>query len=209
MMIVNQIVTACIISAGGVGVLVTTAVKFSADTIANRLASKYENQLQKDLERYKNTLDTKKSISKAMFEKEYDIYLNFNKKFAEVYNKIQVYAGLKNKDDIKTIRELTSYDVDTLQRLIANGNTVTEIQMKQLEEEVISDIMKLRELLGYSGAFIPHENWKLLQESCNTCHKYMLSKQDEDCKLVTVYMGKMQGGIRSYLEQLIVIDGGK
>ncbi len=208
---VNQIVgiaAACIVSAGGIGGIIVAVVKWSSDFIADRLASKYENQLQKELETYKSNLETKKSISKAMFEKEYAIYLNFNQKFAEVYNKIQVYSGLKSKGDIKTIQELLSYDTDTLLRLKDNGNTVTEIQMKQLEDEVANQIMDLRELLGYSGAFIPHENWKLMQEACNACHKYMLSKQDDELKLVTIYMGKMQSGIRTYLEQLIVLDGG-
>ena len=210
-MAVNQIVgivAACIVSAGGVGGIVVAVVKLSSDFIANRLASKYENQLQKELEIYKSNLETKKSISKAMFEKEYAIYLNFNQKFSEVYNKIQVYSGLKSKGDIKTIEVLLPYDTDTLLRLRDNGNAVTEIQIKQLEDEVAKQIMDLRELLGYSGAFVPHENWKLMQEACNACHKYMLSKQDEEFKLVTVYMGKMQSGIRTYLEQLIVLDGG-
>ncbi len=208
---VNQIVgiaAACIVSAGGIGGIIVAVVKWSSDFIADRLASKYENQLQKELETYKSNLQTKKSISKAMFEKEYAIYLNFNHKFAEVYNKIQVYSGLKSKGDIKTIQELLSYDTDTLLRFKDNGNTVTEIQMKQLEDEIANQIMDLRELLGYSGAFVPHENWKLMQDACNACHKYMLSKQDDELKLVTIYMGKMQSGIRTYLEQLIILDGG-
>ncbi len=211
-MTIDQIVsiaTACVLSAGGVGGVVIAVVKFSSDIIASRLASKYETQLQKDLERYKNNLENKKSISKAMFDKEYDVYLTFNKELAELYNNIQLYDGLKNNGDIKTIQELMTYDVETLQELVAGGGTVTEIQMNQLEEKMSNSLMNLRKHLGYSGAFIPHDNWKLLQESCNACHQYLKSPSGDNLKSVTIYMGKMQSGLRSYLEQLTVIDGGK
>lgn len=47
---VNQIVgiaAACIVSAGGIGGIIVAVVKWSSDFIADRVASKYENQLQK------------------------------------------------------------------------------------------------------------------------------------------------------------------
>lgn len=42
-----------IASAGGIGIIIVTAIKCSANIIANRLSQKYEIKLQKELERYK------------------------------------------------------------------------------------------------------------------------------------------------------------
>ncbi len=85
---IKDIVLACILSAGGISGIIILAVKFSSNFIADRLSSKYEIKLQKELEKYKSNIETKKSISKAMFDKEYEIYVAFNKEFAILYNEI-------------------------------------------------------------------------------------------------------------------------
>ncbi len=203
---IKDIVLACILSAGGISGIIILAVKFSSNFIADRLSSKYEIKLQKELEKYKSNIETKKSISKAMFDKEYEIYVAFNKEFAILYNEIQTYHGIKNDCDITTAQEIKNWNINDFQKYIDNNNVVTDIQMENFEKEMISSSTKLRELLGYSGAFIPRENWILLQGAYNACYQYLLSKRDEDFQIVIVMMGKMQNELRSYLEQLIVIE---
>ena len=60
------IVMACIVSAGGISGIVTIAIKFSANVIADRLSLKYENKLEKALERYKTELSKKEYVSKTL-----------------------------------------------------------------------------------------------------------------------------------------------
>lgn len=201
---------ACIASAGGIGGIIIAAIKFSSNLIAEQLAKKYDLKLNKEMELYRNNIESKKSISKALFDKEYEIYLTFNMDFGKLYNDIQIYVGLqKAPGNIKSVAELLECDMDECLRDFANGDLITEESVIELEKGISSEIMNLRNQLGYSGAFIPHTNWLLLQEACNACHKYIRTKEPEDYKVIDVSMGKMQSGLRIYLEQLSVIEGEK
>ena len=204
---IGALVVACIASAGGIGGIIIAAIKFSSNLIAEQLTKKYDLKLNKEMELYRNNIESKKSISKALFDKEYEIYLTFNTDFSKLYNDIQIYVGLqKNPDKIKSVAELWECDIDKLQQEIDNGDVIAKESVIELENRIGSEIVDLRVQLGCSGAFIPHKNWLLLQEACNACHKYMLTKRLEDHRLIDVYMGKMQSGLRTYLEQLSVIE---
>ena len=61
---IGQIVSACIISAGGVGGIILAVVKFSCNSIAERLSKKYELKLSKEMERYKAGIENKVYIAK-------------------------------------------------------------------------------------------------------------------------------------------------
>ena len=71
---IGTIVTACILSAGGIGGIVIAAIHFSSKFIADRLSSKYENKLEKALERYKTELSKKEYVSKTRFDTEFRMY---------------------------------------------------------------------------------------------------------------------------------------
>lgn len=57
-----------------IGIIIGATVKFSADRIAERLASKYELKLNKELEYFKSGLDRKNYISKVRFDAEFALY---------------------------------------------------------------------------------------------------------------------------------------
>ena len=197
-------------SAGGIGGIIIAVIKFSSNFIAEQLTKKYDLKLNKEMELYRNNIESKRSISKVLFDKEYDIYLTFNTDFSKLYNDIQIYVGLqKEPDKIKSAAELLECNINKGLQDFANGGMITEESVIELENCISSEIINLRNQLGYSGAFIPHENWMLLQKACNACHKYMCTKEPEDYRLIGVYMGKMQSGLRTYLEQLSVIEGEK
>ncbi len=212
-MTVEQIwtlVVTCIVSAGGVGGIIIAAIKFSSNLIAERLTKKYDLKLNKEMELYRKNVESKKLISKALFDKEYEIYLTFNMDFGKLYNDIQTYVAFqKDPGSIKSTIKLLECDMDKCLRDFLNGDVITEGSVIKLENRIGAEIMDLRNQLGYSGAFIPHENWLLLQKACNACHKYMQTKESEDHKLIDVSMWEMQSGLRTYLEQLSVIEGEK
>ena len=60
-----KIVLCAVGSAGGVGAVIVCSVKFASDIIAERLSQKYEAKLQKELEQYRATLDSKRYISQV------------------------------------------------------------------------------------------------------------------------------------------------
>lgn len=68
------IVTACIVSAGGIGGIVIAVIKVSSNFIADRLSSQYENKLARTLERYKAELSKKEYVSKTRFDSEFRMY---------------------------------------------------------------------------------------------------------------------------------------
>lgn len=202
---VLKIVASIIAGFGGFGAVIVLVIKFSANMIANRLAEKYSLKMNKELEKYKGTLESKRHISKALFDREFEIYVLFNKVLADLYNDILLFDGIKNSpNQMITNKELMMH----IEHSSLNDNCIegkfTEQQVDELEEKISNKIFEFRNLLAYSGTFIPHENWILYQELCNACHTYMLTEETSDINGIKMAMGKMQIGIRNYLDQLII-----
>lgn len=78
-----KIVLCVISSAGGIGAVIAIVIKFCSDFIAEQVMKKYENKLQKDLEKYKSGLDNKVYITKAKFDAEFELYRNLSSSFFE------------------------------------------------------------------------------------------------------------------------------
>ena len=72
--IIIQIAIAIVISAGGISGIILAIIKFSSNIIADRLSKTYELKLNKELEKYKTRLDSKIYITKARFDKEFELY---------------------------------------------------------------------------------------------------------------------------------------
>ena len=53
---ITMIIGACIVSAGGIGGIIIAVVKFCSDQIADRLSTKYEAKLQREMEQFKAEL---------------------------------------------------------------------------------------------------------------------------------------------------------
>lgn len=200
-----KIVGSILAGFGGFSALIVFVIKFSANMIAERLAEKYSLKMNKELEKYKGTLESKRHISKALFDREFEIYMSFNKVFADLYNDILIYDGLKNSpNSIITDKDLIMYMESISLNPSCIEGKVTEQQVQELADKICNKIFEFRNLLAYSGAFVPHENWKLYQELCNACHAYMLSDETKEITEINLAMGKMQIEIRNYLDQLIV-----
>ncbi len=76
-----KIVLGVVASAGGIGVVIVAAVKFSADIIAKRLEEKYTLKMNKELEKYRVGLDNKIYISRTKFDTEFAIYRELSRSF--------------------------------------------------------------------------------------------------------------------------------
>ena len=75
-----KIILCAVGSAGGIGAIIVGVIQFSANRIAERLSQKYEVKLQKELEQYRATLDSKRYISQVRFDKEFEMYQDLSEK---------------------------------------------------------------------------------------------------------------------------------
>lgn len=201
-----SIASACIVSAGGIGAIVIAIIRFSSEIISKSLAEKYSLKMNKELEVYRNDIDKKKSISKVMFDKEFEIYTSFNKIFSDLYNQILILDAVSSQPGkILSMDDLMRLNVPDILLGQSKGEVITEFHIIRVKEDISEKIMQFRNLLGYSGPFIPHNNWVLYQELCNACHQYMIGNKKEEIEQIVFHMGKMQVELRRYLEELVVI----
>lgn len=93
------IVLGVLTSVGGIGVIILAIVKFSSNIIAKRLEEKYSLKLNKELEKYKSSLENKIYISKAKFDAEFSIYRELSKAFFEMEKGISIMipSGIASK----------------------------------------------------------------------------------------------------------------
>lgn len=85
-----QVILGVITCLGGFGVIFTAVVKFSSNIIAERLQEKYSLKLNKELEAYKSSLESRIYISKTKFDAEFEIYRSLSKAFFEMVKDISV-----------------------------------------------------------------------------------------------------------------------
>lgn len=85
-----QIALGCIVSAGGIGGIIIAVVKLSAGMISDRLAKKYQLQLDKEMEKYKMELSKKEYVSRTRFETEFAIYRELTAAFSEMITHISI-----------------------------------------------------------------------------------------------------------------------
>lgn len=94
-------VLSVIASVGGGAVIVAAVVKFASDKIADRLQSKYQLKLDKEMEVYKAEIDkkleehkinlnTKQHISVKRFDAEFEIYQNLTKCFFDAVRDCEI-----------------------------------------------------------------------------------------------------------------------
>lgn len=81
---VFKVALAVVSSVGGIGVIICFLVKFSSDMIADRLAKKYELRMTKEIAQFKNNIEKKSYISKARFDKEFEIYQKLSEKVLDM-----------------------------------------------------------------------------------------------------------------------------
>jgi hypothetical protein len=79
-----KIILSIVASVGGIGAIICFVIKFSSDIIADRLSKKYELKMNKEIESYRNKLDQKNYISKARFDKEFEIYQDLSEKILDM-----------------------------------------------------------------------------------------------------------------------------
>lgn len=87
---ISEIVAATLVSAGGIGAIITGVVAFSTNQIARRLNKKFELTIDKKFERYKSDLSKKEYVSKTRFDTEFTLYRTLSLDFSEMIRSINI-----------------------------------------------------------------------------------------------------------------------
>lgn len=94
-----KLVLAIIASIGGIGVVFTAVVAFTSNLIAERLQMKYDHRLNKELEKYKAGIDSKKYISKTKFDAEFSLYRSLSKAYFDMIKAVSTMATIYLQHD--------------------------------------------------------------------------------------------------------------
>lgn len=196
MSIIIQIAIAVVITSGGISGIILALIKFSSNIIADKLSKKYELKLNKELEKYKSNLDSKIYITKAKFDKEFELYQQLSRNFFYMIEKVHALypmLGTKSKN------ELLNAKIDML--------TFNEAQVATV---------KAQECINSYAAFIAkdfYEKYKHILEECrgfvgiyNELEKPKLEQYKETLDVINSFE-LLNDDLREYLSKLEVIEG--
>ena len=148
----QDVILAVIASAGGIGGIIVLSVEFSANMIAERLEKKYTLKLDKELEKYKSTLESKIYISKTKFDTEFGIYRELSKAFFDM------------------VKNITTLISDGFATYPAN-----EEQRKEYEHNLYIEAQKstvlAQDTLNANAPFIPEDFFKQYNEILGLCKR--------------------------------------
>lgn len=156
---VIKLVIAFMASIGGAGAIIVGIVKYASQRIAESLSAKYQLELDKRLEEYKNKLDKRNYVSKARFDTEFtvakelmiacktminSVYFLFpNEKLEQVYERNDGW-GEKNQKCL-----LTAIDSSRKFEELLEGNS--PFITKEIYDEFSAlDMLCRKNILSYS-----------------------------------------------------------
>lgn len=191
-----QIVTGILASVGGVAGLIIIIVKVFSNTIAERLSKKYELKLNKELEKYKSNLDSKIYITKAKFDKEFELYQQLSRSFFFMIEKVHALypmVGTRFENELVNVKP----------------------GMLTFNEAQVATV-KAQECINSYAAFISknfYEEYKHILEECrglvgnyNKLEKPKPEQYETTFDVITSFE-LLNDNLREYLSKLEVIEG--
>lgn len=156
---IGKIIFGVIGSVGGIGAIITLAVKISSNIIADKLSQKYELKLSKELEKYKYGLENKTYISKTKFDAEFQLYRELSKAFFEATKDITIMipAGY------------ATYPIDENDREEYENN---------LYDKAKKSTVLAQDILNANIPFIPENIYKKYDEILGLCRIQILTFED-------------------------------
>lgn len=111
-----SIAGAVIASAGGAGVIICAVSGFVSARIAVYIDKKYEQRLSKELERYKLSLEKCRHITKAQFDREFEIYHLLSKNYFSMI--VMLSSFTQNSLELKELpKENRDMKIDEFMRM--------------------------------------------------------------------------------------------
>lgn len=208
-----EIAAACIVSAGGIGGLSIAIIHFTANQIAERLEKRYEQRLEKEKARYQTELSKKEHVSKARFDREFQIYQELSEKnITMVYSigeaVIVSRGGYETEDDISQfIQKLCDHinDAELTNKRMAPfiAKPIFE-KYKELEKQAseIFSLMKAWNMYRKSSAAFSFSSHGIIYKSQKEVQQAIEAKQ----KILSNLSDDILDDLRDYLNRLDVIE---
>ncbi len=203
-----QVILGVITCLGGFGVIFTAVIKFSSNIIAERLQEKYSLKLNKELEAYKSSLESRIYISKTKFDAEFEIYRSLSKAFFEMVKDISVMIpsgfSVQIADEEKK-REHDNKLYDIACKSCVNAQDTLNGNAPFIPEELFNKYTEIMKLCGLQlGAF--ERRWNVLyiapqKEKETFTHEDYARTEEINNKLKEV-----NNEVRAYLSKLDVIN---
>lgn len=201
-----KIVLGILASVGGIGGIILAIIKFSCNMIAKRLEERYSLQLNKELEKYKSSLENKTYISKTKFDTEFNIYKELSSVFSEMVRNISLMipAGLSYRlanEDAEKERQNKLYD-SALSSTVVAQNTLNKY-IPFIPSEIFDDYNKVLQLSRLQ-LYAFERRW----------NRYDLTSQKEKFTLeeykrtseINEKFKMLNNNIREYLSKLDVLN---
>ena len=150
-----KIISAAILSAGGIGAVIVAVVCFSANKIADRLSKKYDLKLEQELEKYKTTLSQKEYITKTRFDAEFAVFRELNSSF---------FVAVRNINSIIPSTGVMYVPVDPEER-----------KRRDIEhyDEANKASIHAQDVLNENISFIPQKFYERYDELLSLCYKQL------------------------------------
>lgn len=203
-----RIILGILTSVGGISGIILAAIKFSSNIIAKRLEEKYTLKLNKELERYKSSLDNKIYISKTKFDTEFSIYRELSKVFFKM---------------VKDINIMIPFGDTKVQPKEADRKE----NEKQTHFDATNSVVLAQDVLNCNAPFIPYDIFEKFDEILAICkiqlnvfeqrwNVFCLTSQAEKEKIgfedykrtneINIKFKALNSNIREYLSKLDVLD---
>lgn len=203
-----MIIGAVIMSCGGAGVIIVGASSFLANMIEKRLEMKYSQLLNKELEKYKSSLESRRYITKAQFDREYEIYGKLSMAFTTVRYELSAisFKHFYTKKDLKEIlvASLQSVYERSLGCMTDTQNLLYE-NAAFMPEDIYSRYMKLYDLA--TDHFLRFKEVHDANTAGRTDIENLWSMEDEHRYVqFTREFDELNKVLREYLESLSVCE---
>lgn len=99
---IAEIAISVLSAAGGIGVISMAVIKWGSNVIADRLAKKYQLQIDKDMEKFKSEIARKQHVSVTYFDAEFSLFRDLCKSFSDMLQDIFTIIPVKKEDSLKS-----------------------------------------------------------------------------------------------------------
>ena len=203
-----SVVGAIIVSVGGAGAIICGVSSFLANRIADRLEIKYQQTLDKELEKYRSALEQKRYVTKTQFDREYEIYGQLSKAFFELQIKLSTITHEDCYIERKSKKETYEHDIYIFKELTTCAGKAQGVLFENaafLPETIFSHYEKIYDLANdqfwiFRQRLDDYYNGKISMQE-------RLTQADKDrYSSIAKEMRETNSALRTYLNTLSVIE---
>lgn len=224
------IVAAIITSVGGAGAIICGVSSLLTKMFANGLEAKYKQLLdkelenhkqslekeleeyrqhmEKDLEKYRSSMEHRRYVTKAQFDREFEIYSQLSKAFSKAKSHLGAISYKRIFDDYKTEKELSAYLSKVYNDAVYSVNAVKDVLFENaafIPEDRYEEYEKIKDLILEQFLELGKKH-DAYQQGNHDIEK-LWGEEDEERYLEIVRgLKRINRELRDYLKTLVVLE---